>query len=154
MSATKTKKTYRGSIRVDVVTKKIYITAPFRRACANIESDEYTLLQVVKEENPNFAIEERTIKKNPNKESYRGLTYNYMERYILLHDGEESDVMKEYKELRLIAECHSISFPKIRDWFLEKYQDVKNFSVDHLYEESDNEQYISESNQNETPIAA
>jgi hypothetical protein len=77
-----------------------------------------------------------------------------MERYILLHDGEESDVMKEYKELRLIAECHSISFPKIRDWFLEKYPDVKNFSVDHLYEESDNEQYISESNPNETPIAA
>ena len=147
------KKTYRGTIRVDVVTEKIYVTAAFRKACANIESDEYTLLQIIKSENPTFKVEERSIKKNPNKESYRGLTYEYMERYILLHDGENSDVMDEYKELRLIAECHSISFPKIRDWFLETYPDVKNFTVEHLSEEI-NEQSVREFRRNETPIAA
>ena len=147
------KKTYRGTIRVDVVTEKIYVTAAFRKACANIESDEYTLLQIIKSENPTFKVEERSIKKNPNKESYRGLTYEYMERYILLHDGENSDVMDEYKELRLIAECHSISFPKIRDWFLETYPDVKNFTVEHLSEEID-EQSVREFTRNETPIAA
>ena len=147
------KKTYRGTIRVDVVTEKIYVTAAFRKACANIESDEYTLLQIIKSENPTFKVEERSIKKNPNKESYRGLTYEYMERYILLHDGENSDVMDEYKELRLIAECHSISFPKIRDWFLETYPDVKNFTVEHLSEEID-EQSVKEFTRNETPIAA
>ena len=147
------KKTYRGTIRVDVVTEKIYVTAAFRKACANIESDEYTLLQIIKSENPTFKVEERSIKKNPNKESYRGLTYEYMERYILLHDGENSDVMDEYKELRLIAECHSISFPKIRDWFLETYPDVKNFTVEHLSEEID-EQSVREFRRNETPIAA
>jgi hypothetical protein len=147
------KKTYRGTIRVDVVTEKIYVTAAFRKACANIESDEYTLLQIIKSENPTFKVEERSIKKNPNKESYRGLNYEFMERYILLHDGENSDVMDEYKELRLIAECHSISFPKIRDWFFETYPDVKNFTVEHLREEID-EQSVREFTRNETPIAA
>ena len=153
MSTTKTKKAYRGSIRVDVVRKKVYITAPFRKACENIESDEYTLLQLVLEDNPNFDVEERRIKRNPNKETYRGLTYEYMERYIILHEGEDSDIMEEFKELRLIAECHSISFPKIRDWFLETYPDVKNFSVEHLFMEFD-EGKASESNENEYPIAA
>ena len=148
------KKTYRGSIRVDVVKERIYVTAAFRKACANIESDEYTLLQIIKLDNPTFKVEERSIKKNPNKESYRGLTYEYMERYILLHDGENSDVMDEYKEMRLIAECHSISFPKIRDWFLETYPDVKNFTVEHLCEEEKKEQSVREFERNELPIAA
>lgn len=153
MSTTTTKKAYRGSIRVDVVKKKIYITAPFRKACENIDSDEYTLLSLVREDNPNFDVEERRIKRNPNKETYRGLTYEYMERYIILHDGEDSDIMAEFKELRLIAECHSISFPKIRDWFLETYPDVKNFSVEHLLMEFDEEK-ASESIENEDPMAA
>ena len=148
------KKTYRGSIRVDVVKEKIYVTAAFRKACANIESDEYTLLQIIKLDNPTFKVEERGIKKNPNKESYRGLTYEYMERYILLHDGENSDVMDEYKELRLIAECHSISFPKIRDWFLETYPDVRNFTVEHLCEEEIKEHSVREFERNELQIAA
>lgn len=70
----------------------------------------------------------------------------------MLHDGENSDVMDEYKELRLIAECHSISFPKIRHWFLETYPYVKNFTVEHLSEEID-EQSVREFTRNETPIA-
>jgi hypothetical protein len=153
MSVIKTQKTYKGTIRVDVVTKKIYVSAAFRKACSNIASDEYELLQRVREGNPNFTVEERKIKTNPNKESYRGLTYGYMERYIALHDGEESKTMKEYKELRLIAECHSISFPKIRDWFLEKYPDVKNFSVENLNTEQEVQTVVEGAN-NDSRLAA
>ena len=146
MSAIKTKKTYKGTIRVDVVTARIYVSSAFRKACADISSDEYKLLQDVRKDNPTFTVEERKIKTNPNKESYRGLTYGYMERYIALHDGEQSKAMEEYKEMRLIAECHSISFPKIRDWFLEKYPDVKNFSVEHLNEVQDVQTAVEEVN--------
>lgn len=154
MSALKMKKTYRGSIRVDVVKSTIYVSKSFRKACANIESDEYTLLQLVKEDNPTFKVEERTITKNANKESYRGLTYAYMEQYIALHDGAESKRMTEFRELKHISQCHSIRFPKIRAWFLETYPDVKNFTVEHLYDNTNSMQVGNVVNNHEPPIAA
>ena len=42
---------------------------------------------------PDYSVVKRNIKKNPQKESYRGLTYAYMEHYILMHD-ESGEVMK------------------------------------------------------------
>ena len=76
-----------------------------------------------------------------------------MRRYIQLHDGEKSDVMAEFKEMLFIAECHSISYPKVRDWFFEMYPDVKNFKVSQL-ETKSFEQLITENAKNEQPIAA
>lgn len=148
------KKTYHGTIRIDAVKKKILITSAFRKACANIDSDEYMLLQMIKLDNPNFTVIERTIKKNKNKETYKGLTYSYMERYIELHEGKNSQTMKEYEELRFIAECHSIVYQNIKKWFLKKYPDVKNFTVEHLNDYQNQEQAESNSKADEKPIAA
>ena len=53
-----------------------------------------------------FHVVTRTIRRNDKKECYRGLTYDYMERYILRHDKAD-ERKKEFDELRLIAECHS-----------------------------------------------
>ena len=45
--------------------------------------------------------------------------------------------MAEYKELRLISECHGKArrYPAIKRWFLKMYPEVENFGI----EESDNE---------------
>ena len=78
----------------------------------------------------------KRIKRNPDKETYRGLTYAYMERYIETHANAD-EIMEEYKELRLISECHCKArrYPKIKKWFLKKYPEVEKFGTD----ESDNE---------------
>lgn len=148
------KKTYRGTIRVDAVKGKILITSAFYKACFNTDSAEYKLLQKIKTQNPDFEVEERTIAKKENKESYKGLTYTFMEKYILIHEGKDSPTMKEYQELRLIGECHSVVYQNIKKWFLKKYPDVKNFTVEHLNDYAKNKQAESDSKRNETPIAA
>ena len=148
------KKTYRGTIRVDAVKGKIYITSAFYKACANIDSAEYRLLQKIKTQNPNFEVEQRRITTNPNKESFKGLTYSFMEKYILIHEGKDSQTMKDYQELRLIGECHSVVYQNIKKWFLKKYPDVKNFTVEHLNDYAKKEQTESDYKSNETPIAA
>ena len=45
--------------------------------------------------------------------------------------------MAEYRELRLISECHGKArrYPAIKRWFLKMYPEVENFGI----EESDNE---------------
>lgn len=119
----------KGTIRVDHINRNILISKAFAKASMQINSEEYKTLLDVKTAYADYSIVQREIKKNPQKESYRGLTYEYMERYIELHDGRNSKVMNEYQEKRLIAQCHSIRYAHIKKWFLETYPEIEDFST-------------------------
>ena len=120
-------------IRVDFAKKRIVMDRAFAKNCANPASDEYTQLQRVRQDYPTFTVSTRTCKSNPEKESYKGLTYEYMEHYILTHESKDTvlEVLDEYNELRLIAECHSKSrrYPVIKRWFLAKYPEIVGFGL-------------------------
>ena len=55
-----------------------------------------------------------------------------MVRFILEHESEEksAEVLKEFKELRLISECHGRGFryPTIKKWFLDKYPQIVGYA--------------------------
>ena len=120
-------------IRVDFAKKRIVMDRAFAKNCANPASDEYTQLQRVRQDYPTFTVSTRTCKSNPEKESYKGLTYEYMEHYILTHESMDTvlEVLDEYNELRLLAECHSRSrrYPVIKRWFLAKYPEIMEFGM-------------------------
>ena len=117
----------KGTIRIDHLNKNILITAAFARASMNPENQEYKMLVEIRKLHADYSVVKRTIKKNPEKESYRGLTYAYMEHYILTHD-KSGEVMKIYQEMRLRALCHSIRYAHIKKWFLEFYPEIDDFS--------------------------
>jgi hypothetical protein len=54
-----------------------------------------------------------------------------MKDYILTHEDEENAmiVLAEFSEMRQISRCHSQAkrYPVIKNWFLEKYPEIKNF---------------------------
>jgi hypothetical protein len=56
-----------------------------------------------------------------------------MEHYIITHESKDTvlEVLDEYNELRLIAECHSKSrrYPVIKRWFLAKYPEIVEFGL-------------------------
>ena len=120
-------------IRVDFAKKRIVMDRAFAKNCANPASDEYTQLQRVRQDYPTFTVSTRSCKSNPEKESYKGLTYEYMEHYILTHESKDTvlEVLDEYNELRLLAECHSRSrrYPVIKRWFLAKYPEIMEFGM-------------------------
>lgn len=78
-------------------------------------------------------MEVRKIKRNSQKETYKGLNYEYMEEYILRHETEENalTVIKEFNELRTISRCHKqgVRYPTIKKWFLEKYPEIEEFGM-------------------------
>ena len=49
----------------------------FANLAANVFSEEYKILQGARQDYPTYVVVRRTIKKNPNRECYRGLTYDY-----------------------------------------------------------------------------
>lgn len=121
----------KNTLKIDFEAGKIIMDRTFAQKCANTRSEEYAQLQSVRRDYPNFAVVTRTIKKNPSKETYAGLTYQYMEDYILTHEDEKTvdAVLAEFSEMRLIAACHSKAFryPTIKKWFLQKYPEISKF---------------------------
>ena len=61
----------------------------FAQKVTDTSSSEYRHLQEVRRDYPDFKVVLRKIKKNPNKETYKGLTYKYMRDYILTHEDDE-----------------------------------------------------------------
>ena len=106
----------------------------FAKNAAIAGSEEYALLQNARKDYPNFEVAQRSIKRNPDKKTYNGLTYKYMRDYIVLHEQKEQRkaVLAEMDELILISKCHSKSFryPVIKKWFLDKYPEIKLFGIE------------------------
>lgn len=117
----------KGTIRVDHINKNIIISKAFAKASMSINSEEYKALLKVRNSYSEYSIIQREIKRNPQKESYRGLTYDYMEKYISTHD-KSGEIVKMYQEMRLRASCHSIRYAHIKKWFLEIYPEIDDFS--------------------------
>ena len=115
-----------NTLKIDFSSGKLIMDRTFAKAAAYVGSNEYNILQTARQDYPTFVVETRKIKRNPNKECYRGLTYEYMESYIEKH---ASNKMDEYKEMRLRAKCHSIRYPHIKQWFLTTFPEVEQFGV-------------------------
>ena len=111
----------------------ILMNSIFHKMQKNTFSDEYVHLQKVKQENPGYKLCVRQIKRKANKQSYKGLTYDYMRSFIILHvEGEErTKMLGEFDELLLISRCQAqaIRYPTIKNWFLAQFPDVKNFAL-------------------------
>ena len=130
----------KGTLYLEHFEKNIYISNPFARAAMSTKSEEYKMLIKVMATHPDYTVVRREIKKNPHKESYRGLTYAYMDGYIATHDPT-GEIWKEYTELRHRAACHSIRYAHIKNWFLKVYPEIDDFAS-------------KKEEQNDEPIAA
>lgn len=129
----------KSRMRVFYAEGIIEMNTTFAKMMQNPLSDEYALLQKTRMENPTFTVRRRQIKKNPNKDTYKGLTYSYMENYIRTHEEGENvqKVLDQFEELKLISQCHGkrYRYSTIKKWFLAKYPDVAKFGLEPLFED-------------------
>ena len=133
----------KSAIKVKYAEQLIEMNTTFAKMIENPMSDEYALLQKLKMENPGFKVCNRKIKSNPNKDTYKGLTYAYMRSYIITHETEATrvNVLHDFDELILISQCHGkrLRYPTIKKWFLAKYPEVAKFGVDTAEQEENKE---------------
>lgn len=112
---------------------KIIMDRTFAKLAENTRSEEYAHLQQVRRDYPQYEVEQRQIKTNPNKETYAGLTYDYMRNYINTHVPTESkvEIMAEFDEMILLSKCHRVAkrYPTIKKWFLAKFPEIVSYGV-------------------------
>ena len=130
-----------SAIRLDHFNKRILISKSFEKAAMNPTSDEYKDLLEIQTTHPEYNIQKRNIKANPKKETYAGLTYDYMKRYIVLHTNHEhiEEALAVFEEQLFISNCHRKSqrYPTIKKWFLTSYPEADDYGVDKILEASE-----------------
>ena len=123
----------KNTLKIDHAKQIIVMDVTFAKKSANTMSAEYAHLQQVRRDYPKYDVITRTIKRNSNKKTYAGLTYEYMEEYILTHGTKEQRMatLAEYNEMVLISKCHgkAYRYPVIKRWFLEKYPEIAEFGA-------------------------
>ena len=117
-------------LRISHSDRRIIMDRTFAKLAENTMSPEYAHLQQVRQDYPLYVVERRRIKRNIHQEHYHGLTYRYMEDYIESHGTQEDRYT--YDEMKLISECHSKAhrYPVIKNWFLDRFPEIKQFGMD------------------------
>lgn len=123
----------KNTLKINHENITLVMDRTFAKAASFVGSNEYNLLQDARRDYPSYQVTLRSIKKKEDKESYRGLTYKYMEDYIRSHANAAAN-MAEYHQQRLLAECHSIRYPNIKKWFLAMYPEVAQFGITEIPE--------------------
>ena len=128
----------------------IEMNTTFAKMMQNPLSDEYAQLQRVRNDFPTFAIRHRQIKSNPKKDTYKGLTYEWMRNHIATREPKASREAKlhEFDEMIYISECHSrrLRYPTIKKWFLNEYPDVAKFGTVEVPSEAQDKDKSDETN--------
>ena len=99
-------------LKIDHAKRTIVMDRTFEKLSENTMSAEYAHLQQVRRDYPKYDVIRRTITPNSNKKTYAGLTYEYMEEYILTHGTKEQRMatLAEYNEMVLISKCHGKAY--------------------------------------------
>lgn len=123
----------KNTLTINHANHTIIMDRTFAKRAIDTRSEEYAHLQTVRHDYPNYQVVQRHIRKNNSKNTYRGLTYEYMESYIMTHGTEETRLanFKTLQEMRLISECQGKAFryPVIKSWFLDNYPEIAHFGM-------------------------
>lgn len=120
-------------MKVNMFERKIVLTKKEMTAASRYGSDAYKELQKARCDNPGYevVIITRTVKTQ--RETYKGLTYDYMEKYIKSHDDAEKTIWAEYMMFRgtpidpADALPVAYNYNQMKAWFLGKYEEIAKF---------------------------
>ena len=111
----------------------IEMTKKFAAAARKFGTQEYRNLQEARRDYPNFKVVTITRKATSNQDTYKGLTYDFMESYIQKHDDAEQSIMSEYLTLRGKSESakenlvRTYSYKEMKAWFLNTFPAIDEF---------------------------
>jgi len=123
------------TIQINHKNNTIEMTKRFYTEPCKFGTDEYKTLQEVLRDYPGYTpVVEKSKKSGADTlDIFKGLNLEYMELYIMKHDDEDKSIMAEFKMMRAEDDASkavgakSESFLTIREWFLDKYPEVREF---------------------------
>ena len=118
---------------INTTNNTIEMSKKFAAAAKKFGTEEYKQLQEARRDYPNFKVVTTTRKASSKRETYKGLTYDYMKKYIAAHDDEQKSIMAKFEMLRGTSDeaqealADSASYKEIKEWFLKQFPAIAEF---------------------------
>ena len=109
-------------ITIDNTTAQV--TKAFYKQARIFGTPEYETWKAYRQDFPNATMETKSIKKNPNKKSYKHLTYANIERYLKVQPNS-AELLKEFEMKRATTRIEKNPYHEVLKWFLEKFDKEK-----------------------------
>lgn len=122
--------TFANSIHFDHKNRVIELTKSFDAKASRYGTDEYMALQAARKDYPNYRVE--VARRAKREDSYKGLTYGFMENYIKKHDNADKNIAA-FNDLRATSEeaialgVQAASYGEIKAWFFKTYPEIEAF---------------------------
>ena len=108
---------------INHIEGKVILTKQFAKSASILNTPEYMTLLELRRNHPDYTFELREIRKKEGKKSYRNLTYERMEEYIIAREGKDSDALKEFEKVKMLSQVQAGPYAYVKSWFLKKYKD-------------------------------
>lgn len=105
------------------------VTKAFAKKAVIFGTDEYKLWREYRVDFPNAKMVTKTIKKNPNKKSYKNHTYENMRLFISAQDDNKK-LLEEFEKQIKLSKVQENPYRAVLAWFLstfEGYSTYKDF---------------------------
>ncbi len=121
---------FENAIRVDRKARTIEVTKGFEKASRRFGTAAYEAMQKVLQDNPGFRVVVKATKVKA--DSYKGLTYDFMEKYIASHENAEVNMAtfmdhRAKSDEALAFGAEALSYGEIKAWFLKSYPEFAAF---------------------------
>ena len=117
---------------INYTSMTIEMTKAESKAAGKVGTEAFKEMLSLMQQFPNYKILVVTRAATKKSCDFKGLTYDYMEKYIQAHDEDQS-IMKEYQMLRGLSNeaqealADSCSYQEIKKWFLGKFTEIAQF---------------------------
>ncbi len=111
------------------------VTKAFAKNAVIFGTEEYKLWREYRKDFPDAKMVTKTIKKNPEKKTYRNLTYKNMELFISVQPKKEDengnviDYRKEFERQKLMAKIQANPYKAVLAWFLATFENYSTYKA-------------------------
>ncbi len=125
-------------MKANLMNKTIELTKKEAKAAGILNSDAYKDLQTYRNAYPNFELDIIATPKRKNQD--KGLTYEYMEKYIREHGNTHLEEFQEMikkttlKKTNMMVEREKIKatpYLEVKKWFYETFTDFEKARKEH-----------------------
>jgi len=102
------------------------VTKAFGKKAKMFGTDEYKFWREVVKEFPDIIMKTKEIKKNPDKETYKNMTYDNMRAYIREQDGA-TELMAEFEKQIRLSVIKTSPYRAVLAWFCQKFEGYNDY---------------------------
>lgn len=116
----------KNNVIIMMDNNKAQVSKTFAKNSKIYGSAEYKMWREFKAENPEYEMVIKTIKKNPDKETNKNLTYENMRIYISLQDNAK-ELLKEFDKQLKVSKIQENPYRSVLAWFKKKFKGYDSY---------------------------